>query len=432
MKTKMTIKEMKHTITATLVLATMLITPSLFGHIPSNEPPLPITAFKDLQNDTAEVNWHDYRHIVGWRLYSATDLQLGDWVLEDEGPLSTLGTTVAMTDPQRFYRLHAFKGNNGGYDFPIWEKVDHTIMINLNTFAVTKLPRDFNVTNDVASATDHLYLRYINACPEGFTMGSPANEFGRISAFETQTEMFLTSGFYISVYPITDHQYNRVMNGTTGAKTPKTSISWRTLRGKIQDNNPAPAEVLADPSGATSFLWQLKDKVSKGSSALTLAFDLPTETQWEYACRAETQGTFSFLPTEIITNVVGKAAAQYNSDLLPVLGGYAWYKSNSDDSVEEVGTRLPNPAGLYDMHGNIVEACRDAYDAPSPDLPGPSASMPDRTDRLYTNGIGRVIRGGSWLNDASFLRSARRSSASASQTSPNNGFRLCATGAPVP
>ncbi|MCL1857174.1 MAG: formylglycine-generating enzyme family protein [Kiritimatiellaeota bacterium] len=326
------------------------------------------------------------------------------------------------------------QGNNGGYGFTMWEKVDHTIMIDLTPgsgqFTVTQLPADYNVTNDVLSATDHLYLRYVK---DGtFTMGSPSTEFDRTANRETQTTVTLTSGFYVGVYQVTRHQYWRVMGGTSanGVKTPRAGDGWLALRGKTTAGD-APAEVTAAPSGSASFLWQIKDKVAAANGGLSLAFDLPTEAQWEYACRAGTTGTFSFLPAEIIENTDGLTYAQMSDLLLPTLGEYAWYGDSSGNAsaLQEVGTRLPNPAGLYDMHGNQFDLCRDAYNTLTGhgDLPGGSVS-----DRLRTDGLGRAVRGGYWRLDAVLVRSAYRGSYTPFATNAFLGFRLCATGAAVP
>ena len=366
------------------------------------------------------------------KLYESVALT-GGWTevtspLARDFGIASVATGGALT---KFFRLFAEETTGCPHgDIAPWGQVDHTIMIDLenDSYEVTTLPANHCALCDPLSKTDHLYLRYIKNGT--FTMGSPATEFDRTANRETQTQVTLTSGFYVGVYQVTGHQYWRVMGGTSadGVKTPKNPISWNTLRGKTGTGN-SPAEVSAAPSGSTSFLWQIKDKVAAANGGLSLAFDLPTEAQWEYACRAGTTGTFSYLPSTIIENTTGKSAAEMSALLLPTLGEYAWYVSNSGGAIYEVGMKLPNPAGLYDMHGNLYDWCRDAFNTASgqTDLPGGSVS-----DRLRTDGGRRVVRGGYWANGAVSLRSAYRIGNAPGNTYAYLGFRLCATGAAVP
>jgi len=125
---------------------------------------------------------------------------------------------------------------------------------------------------------------------------------------------------------------------------------------------------------------------------------LPTEAEWEYACRAGTRTAYSF----------GHAASQ--------LGDYAWYRDNSGRKTHPVGQKKPNPWGLYDMHGNVFETCQDwfgAYDSSAAVNPaGPS------------RGSYRVRRGGSSLNNARFCQSGDRSGRSPRFRYHSIGFRL--------
>ncbi len=117
-------------------------------------------------------------------------------------------------------------------------------------------------------------------------------------------------------------------------------------------------------------------------------YRLPTEAEWEYACRAGTTTAYSFGDDE--------------SDVK----GYGWYAGNSRGTTHPVGAKRPNPWGLFDLHGNVAEWCMDWYGTyPRSTLTDPSG--PDR-------GSGRIIRGGSWADDlhgeheAFNLRSASR------------------------
>jgi formylglycine-generating enzyme required for sulfatase activity len=110
-------------------------------------------------------------------------------------------------------------------------------------------------------------------------------------------------------------------------------------------------------------------------------YRLPTEAEWEYACRAGSAGAWSF---------AGNEAA---------LGDYAWSRANSGGSAHPVGQKAPNAWGLYDMHGNVAEWCNDFY--------SPSAYVAGDPHGPAT-GDYRVLRGGSWRGDAGALRSAAR------------------------
>jgi formylglycine-generating enzyme required for sulfatase activity len=123
---------------------------------------------------------------------------------------------------------------------------------------------------------------------------------------------------------------------------------------------------------------------------------LPTEAQWEYACRAGTTTAYSY----------GAAAN----------GNYMWYDSNSGSVTHDVGLKQPNPWGLYDMHGNVFEWCSDWY------VDYGSAAATDPTGA--TSGSNRVLRGGDWYYDAEDCRSANRLSDPPGSSSLSYGFRV--------
>lgn len=139
---------------------------------------------------------------------------------------------------------------------------------------------------------------------------------------------------------------------------------------------------------AISMTQHAANKFAEWLSAKTGEYyRLPTEAEWEYACRAGGKGAYSF----------GDDAA--------ALGDYAWYYGNSDDKYHPVATKKPNAFGLYDMHGNVAEWVLDRFDRAF--YGTPEAGAPDPLAwplELYP----RVVRGGSWDDDAERLRSAAR------------------------
>jgi len=130
----------------------------------------------------------------------------------------------------------------------------------------------------------------------------------------------------------------------------------------------------------------MKGTAPKVNREADLRFALPTEAQWEYACRAGTQTRF-----------------YYGDDLNEEeLEGYAWYRPNSDGQTHAVGQKKPNAWGLYDMHGNVFEWCQDMYG------PYPAGEVVDPTG--LAGGVSPTFRGGSWHGAANTCRSAWRRS----------------------
>ena len=238
--------------------------------------------------------------------------------------------------------------------------------------------------NTDAYKTTKLVLRRID--PGRFNMGSPSGESGRDSD-ETQHQVTLTHAYYIGLYAVTQRQYELVMGSNPsyflGDKRPVEQVSWNTIRGNT--NWPASSAVSAD-----SFMGRLRARTG-------LEFDLPTEAQWEYACRAGTTTAYSY----------GDSAN----------GDYMWYKSNSSEQTHEVGTKKPNAWGLYDMHGNVYEWCLDWY---AGDLGTAAVTDP----KGASSGSNRVRRDGGWGSSAAYCRSASRGYSNPSFEFLVLGFRL--------
>ena len=205
--------------------------------------------------------------------------------------------------------------------------------------------------------------------PGTFRMGSPTNEVGRLGDEGPQTVVTLTKGFYMNKYKITQTDYQWVIGTypssfTGDFRRPVETVSWED---------------------ATNYCARLTQR-ERAARVIppNAVYRLPTEAEWEYACRAWTPTRFS-----------------YGDDPTYMrLADYAWYVDNSGHTTHPVGQKLPNPWGLYDMHGGLWEWCQDWYGS----YPGGSAIDPQGP----ATGSYRVFRGGSWGCQGGECRSASR------------------------
>jgi formylglycine-generating enzyme required for sulfatase activity len=237
--------------------------------------------------------------------------------------------------------------------------------------------------------------------PGQFLMGSPITEQERNSDEGPQTLVMLSRGFYIGKYLVTQGEYLALIG---------TNPSYF-----IGDTN-RPVEA-SDWDGATNYCARLTlQEQSAGRLPNTWAYRLPTEAEWEYACRAGTTTRFSY------GDDIGNAQ----------LPQYAWYDGNAYTTNKPpgasyfvigryyttypVGQKLPNPWGLYDMHGNVAEWCQDFF--------GPYTGDAMLDPQGPSTGDERVIRSGSWLDDPYSLRCAFRYSALPGNVSGLYGFRV--------
>ena len=226
--------------------------------------------------------------------------------------------------------------------------------------------------NEIANSTDsEIVLESITnsigmklvLIPAGtFTMGSPVGEVGRFPG-ETPHEVTISKSYYLCANEVTQGEYEKVMGNNPsefkGAKNPVEMVNWED---------------------AVSFCAKLSEVPEE--KAAGRVYRLPTEAEWEYACRAGSTTSYSF----------GETAES--------LGEYGWFGEGREGKTHPVGLKKPNRWGLYDMHGNVWEWCQD-WDADFP----PDAS----TDPQGPNGgTFRVFRGGCWNHDAVSGRSAKR------------------------
>lgn len=225
-------------------------------------------------------------------------------------------------------------------------------------------------------------------CPPGtFMMGSPVQELGR-SDNETLHQVTLTKGFWIGKYEVTQEQFQTIMGNNPMS-------AYGANKG---DNKPV--GYISRESAMTFCDHLTQMERGTGSIPMNYKYTLPTEAQWEYACRA---GTTTALNS-------GKNLLIAWDGVDANLDEVAWYKRNSGVNggnvpfVQEVGQKLPNAWGIYDMHGNVAEMCLDGYKTGTLDDYGTDAV----TDPVSSNGNYWVLRGGACSNTGDMHRSASR------------------------
>lgn len=225
-------------------------------------------------------------------------------------------------------------------------------------------------TNDVG-----MVFKYIP--PGTFMMGSPYNEKFRFEN-ETQHQVTLTSGFYIMVTEVTQKHWRDVTGSnpahfsSCGDNCPVEMVSYNDIQSLIVELN----------------------NLGDGT------YRLPTEAEWEYACRAGTTTAFA-------NGDITEYSCQHPCTLDQNLNQMAWYCCNSNYTTHQVAQKSPNAWGLYDMHGNVLELCSDYYDVDY-GLTDPTSAVTDPTgpsaDSLFV--VLNVARGGSYKHDPSTCRSA--------------------------
>ena len=219
--------------------------------------------------------------------------------------------------------------------------------------------------------------------PGTFQMGSPPDEPGRNSD-EVLHPVTLTQGFYISKYEVTEAWWDDVMgSGSSASQLPKSRVSWdmavQFCNQLSIDEGLTPAYVIHGPNGNVT--W---NRDADG-------YRLPTEAEWEYACRAGSQEAFCNGPI-----------TQLDCDPIdPNLDEVGWYCGNAIDR-HGVGQKAPNGRGLHDMHGNMYEWVWDGYRDDYENLPSG-----DPVHDVSPGGH-RVLRGGNWAGTAPNCRSASR------------------------
>jgi len=230
----------------------------------------------------------------------------------------------------------------------------------------------------VRIVTNSIDMKLSLIAPGDFVMGSPGTEKGR-DADETRHRVKLTKPFYLGVHEVTQEHYERVTGKNPseykGPQNPVEHVSWEDAMEFCRRLSVLPAEK------------------KKG-----FQYRLPTEAEWEYACRA------------------GSTTARNFGDEETELIKHGWLGENSGGTPHPVGEKRPNSAGLFDMYGNVWEWCQDRYgEYPRGQLTNPQGSV---------IGPERILRGGSWYSLATDCRSAYRYQFLPGNRSGSVGFRV--------
>jgi formylglycine-generating enzyme required for sulfatase activity len=227
----------------------------------------------------------------------------------------------------------------------------------------------------------------------------------------------ISNDYYLGETEITQAQWRAVMGTLPPASNPKSGIG----RG---NDFPVDSVSWEEVAGADGFIARL-------NSLTSLAFRLPTEAEWEYACRAGTSTRFYFGDSLTCLDDCADCPA---SPLSGNRSDYLWYCGNNgfpgsaEYGGKPVGLKKPNSFGLFDMHGNLFEYCSDWYQADF--YAGPEAAVPDPENKNPASGR-RVIRGGCWDYGATYSRSALRYGARPERPDWGTGFRLALTAMPT-
>lgn len=327
--------------------------------------------------------------------------EVGDWTKQlfqfFSGQLTGAQLLGLATDNRKLTEAHAYIGamqslsgdkssaqlhfvwvrNNGNrfvseYRFALSELAKAGVSVTPTPTPVPTLPppeiKSSPSPGEVRKMANGLELVWVS--PGEFQMGSLEGE----KYEKPPRKVTISEGFWMGRYEVTQLQWFSEMGlnpsefDKCGGNCPVDNVSWDDIQRFI-------AKLNARNDG--------------------FVYSLPTEAQWEYAARAGTTG-------------------KYAGDLASM----AWYKSNSNGTTHPVGTKQPNPFGLYDMHGNLWEWCEDRY--------GAYPITPETDPRGAANGDKRVLRGGSWKDGADEQRSAIRAWLSPSTRYKDMGFRVVA------
>jgi len=241
--------------------------------------------------------------------------------------------------------------------------------------------RRFYRAQEFAAPTNMVFIP-----PGTFRMGSPTDEVDRYDWEGPQTAVTISRGFWMGKYEVTQGEYLAVMGSNPSYNAGDT-------------NRPVESLIWSEVTNYCAMLTQRER--AAGRIATNNVYRLPTEAEWEYACRGWTSTRFGYGDDPGYTN----------------LANYAWYGVNSSGTTHPVGQKSPNSWGLCDMHGNVYEWCQDWW---SSSLPGGTAVDPQGP----VTGWLRVVRGGGWDYLARLCRSAYRLNVYPDSRNFTIGFRV--------
>jgi formylglycine-generating enzyme required for sulfatase activity len=241
-------------------------------------------------------------------------------------------------------------------------------------------------------------IKFTHIPAGSFQMGSPNNQQGR--GDELLHDVEITKPFLMGVFEVTQRQFRQLL-GTNPSSFSLKGGSANLVMGLDTDDFPVESATYAE---ALKFCEKLSEFPEL--KRLGLIADLPTEAEWEYACRAGTKTVFNFgdAMSPLHGNVRGQA---------PYGGAQA---ARSLDRTTKVGSYKPNAWGLYDMHGNVEEWVKD--------WTGPYNAADKKDPQGPANGGSKQLRGGAWQLDPQYARSASRDSVGADARNNIVGFRV--------
>jgi formylglycine-generating enzyme required for sulfatase activity len=335
----------------------------------------------------------------------APNQSAGEVVLE-VGPRAQPGKAVAMLNATG-------RDDKSSLENPVREQFGLTLKVPSTPVTAPTPPKRINPPQEPMSpVVNYFGIRLVWIKPGTFSMGSPPKEPERDPRDEQAHDVTLTHGFYLSAFEVTQEQYQKVMTENPSTKVdprvpkPGANPVFIPAGGSFGDAGPPrlPVESVTYAQ-AVEFCRRISTLPEERIAGRY--YRLPTEAEWEYACRAETKTAYSW-------------GASWSD-----LRTYAWHRENSNGAPQIIGAKKPNKWGLYDMHGNVAEWCADWY---SPDYykmsPPQDPTGPEIGDQ-------RVVRGGAFLNDAQnrfqsshLLRCAKRMQEFPGQASPKIGFRV--------